>query len=278
MRRVPVPFVFERVAVAATGPTMALGVASRDALPLTVATLTASGGAGALRFEVGADVREAVAVSEAGVLMATSFLGSGERATVSIVARDATPVNAATVAVTLVYFDALSLDMAPAEEFVFSPNFMGPVLTLRAGGGFGEYAYSRVEGNSAFEVGTDGIVSVVAPLPTGGGGNRAVFAVTDEGRGVARFTLDLEVRAGVGRPEEALFVVGGMDGSGAVSDVWRSTDGRHWQRLAAAAFTAREGLQVAAVGGTLWMAGGGRFRGGCGMMFGGRRMGWIGRR
>ena len=247
-------FAYERAVIAATGPMEAVTVTS-GTLPLSVATITGSGGIGDLRFSLLADARGAAAVSEAGELRAVSFLGREERATVSIVARDATPINSATVAVTLVYFQALSLDMATEEAFVFSPGFSGAVISLQVVGGAGEYAYSRVEGDAAFVVGADGAVSVATPLVAVGSG-RAVFAVSDEGEGAARFTLNWEVRDGLGTPEEALFVVGGTDGSGTVSDVWRSADGVSWTRVAVSAFAAREGLQVAALGGTLWMAGG----------------------
>ena len=246
-------FAYERAAIAATGPMEAVTVTS-GTTPLAVATLMASGGIGYFRFSLLAGA-QGVAVLETGELRAVSFLGREERATVSIVARDATPINSATVAVTLVYFQGLSLDMATEEDFVFSPGFSGAVVSLQVVGGAGEYAYSRVEGDAAFVVGADGAVSVATPLVAVGSG-RAVFAVSDEGEGAARFTLNWEVRDGLGTPEEALFVVGGTDGSGTVSDVWRSADGVSWTRVAVSAFAAREGLQVAALGGTLWMAGG----------------------
>ena len=148
--------------------------------PVTVMTLTASGGAGGFRFEEAADARGVVSVAADGALVATAFVRGV--ATVSIRVTDAEPVNVATVAVTMTFVFSLSLSVG-AAEYVVSPGYTGAVHSLAASSGYGDFAYARVAGTTALTVGADGVVSLTMGLTTGALAT-AVFAIMDEIGGV----------------------------------------------------------------------------------------------
>ena len=154
-------FVYPLVPLTATGPAAMLSVSSVE-VPVPVATVATDGGVGGLRFEI-VDAQGVAAVDGDGVVVATSALEEGARATVSVVVMDWTPVNRATVAVTMVYYAPLSLAQ-DAAEYLVSPGFIGAVHSLAVRSGFGAYAFERVAGAAAFEVDAAGRVSVVRPL------------------------------------------------------------------------------------------------------------------
>ena len=256
VHQVPLPFVYE-VAEVAVGSVGVLTVFADGGLPLTVGTLTASGGSGGLRFEVVGDERGVATVGATdGVLVATAFLGSRERATVSVRVDDGTPVNAATVAVTLFFVAPLAFPRA-SVAYVVSPDFVGAVHSLVATGGVGEYAYSRVSGPSAMTVdAASGVVSLTAGLPVGD--LTAVFAVQDGVGNSARFTLNLEVAgSGAFADRDAMLVIGGYDGQFR-NDVWRSSDGENWVSVPVSGghFSGRAYHQAVSYGGSLWVVGG----------------------
>ena len=179
----PLPFVYEVAEIGAVAPDERLVVNSDDALPLTVATLAATGGGGALRFEVVGDDRGVAAVGRDGALVATAFLGSREWATVSVRVDDGTPVNdALTVAVTLFFVVPLAFPRV-SVGYVVSPDFVGVVHSLMAMGGVGDYRYERVAGDPVLTVDAEGVVSLTAALQAGGRA-MAVFVARDEIGGV----------------------------------------------------------------------------------------------
>ena len=250
-----VPFVYEVAAVSARGPDVTIWVSPRGGtLPVRVATITASGGSGARRFEV-ADAQTVAAVAADGVLMVTQFLKEGERATVTVVARDATPVNSASVTVTMVFVERLSLATG-AAAYVVSPGFTGAVHSLAVVAGFGTLSYARVEGDRALTV-RAGTLLVATPLAAGER-VRAVFEVRDAAGGDGRFTLSVQASGtGAYGSGEWLYLVGGLDRDGRrLGDVWRSMDGMAWEAVAARAFVGREGHEAVSYGGSLWVLGG----------------------
>ena len=215
-------------------------------------TLTASGGSGGLRFEVAGDERGVATVGrDDGVLVVTAFLGSRERATVSVRVDDGTPVNDAMVAVTLFFVAPLAFPRA-SVELVASPDFVGVVHSLAATGGVGDYRYEKVAGDAVLTVDAEGAVSLTAALPEGGRAT-AVFAVGDEIGGSVRLSLGVVSSEDYG---EAMYVVGGF-GSGYRNDVWRSVDGTNWtQVFSGGKFSGRNWHQAVSYGGSLWVIGG----------------------
>ena len=203
-------FAYRRAAISTTGPETTLHVTSADTLPLALVTLTATGGDGRLWFDL-ADAQGAAAVATNGVLVATRFLGEQAVATVTVVVRDATPINQVTVTATMIYYAPFSL-AAHSAEYAVSPHFTGLLHSVAVSGGFGGHSYERVAGNGSLTVRAGGLW-VTAPLVEAGLVT-AVFAVTDKIGGSLRFTLSVQVAKdgayGVG---EGLYVIGG--GSGA---------------------------------------------------------------
>ena len=255
----PVPSAYERVAVVATGPTDSLTVSLASATtPVTLATISASGGVGGLRFEV-EDAQGVAAVGDDGEFVVTNFLGSRERATVTVVARDSTPVNKAAVVITMAFVSPLGVARDSAE-FVVSPDYTVAVFTITATGGVGAHSFVRVEGPSTVTVEADtGVVSITGGL-TVGSDVVAVFAVRDEVGGSVRFTLSLEVVAEA-LGQGVIYMSGGSsggDGPGKFADVWRwSADGDNWELVnGAAPFGKRHNHQMVFHGGSLWVLGG----------------------
>ena len=253
-RRAQTPFIHEVTEI--VPGTVARQTVFKDAgTPLTLATLTATGGVGELQFRW-ADDRHAVArVSPEGVLTVVRMLGDGETATVSVEVADATPVNRATVLVTLVFVARPLSLAATAAEYELTPDYVGVVHRLAPTGGDGVYSFERVTGPTAVTVNGAGVVAVTTRLAEGT--TEAVLVVRDgEGRSL-RFTLDLRVATVA--PEdypERMYLIGGVDGD-AISDVWRSTDGEDWTLVTAStAFSARYGHRSAVFGGSLWVVGG----------------------
>ena len=135
----------------------------------------------------------------------------------------------------------------------------GVVHSLAVTGGFGSYAFERVAGASAVEVGaSSGVVSLVTALPAGSL-ETVVFAVRDEGGRSARFTLSLRVDdSGVFADYgDAMFLIGGNDGSSR-NDVWRSSDGENWVSVTVSGghFSGRDLHQAVSYRGSLWVIGG----------------------
>ena len=181
----------------------------RGALPRILTTLSATGGVDELRYDLVSDDRGVLRPDADGVLIATSFLGSGEFATVTVRVRDLTPVNSAMVAVTLFYVDVAPLSFVPdSAEYVVSPDFTGFVHSLTATDGFGDYTYEKVSGNSVLtlDAGT-GAISLVSTLPAGSA-ETAVFAAKDGIGGSARFSLILQADTATAG-EEAMYLIGG---------------------------------------------------------------------
>ena len=205
-----------------------------------------------MRFEVAADEHGVATVGrDDGVLMVTAFLGSRERATVSVRVDDGTPVNDAMVAVTLFFVAPLAFPRA-SVELVASPDFVGVVHSLAATGGVGDYRYEKVAGDAALTVDAEGVVSLTAALQEGGWAT-AVFAVRDEIGGSVRLSLGVVSSGDYG---EAMYVVGGF-GSGYRNDVWRSVDGTNWtQVFSGGKFSGRNGHQAVSYRGSLWVIGG----------------------
>ena len=254
VHRVPLPFVFEEAEIVVSRP----AVRTVAVTPVTLLTLRATGGVGALRFAMaGDDAGVATVGADSGAVVVTSLLAGG-RATVSILVTDATPVNRMTVAVTMAFVGSLGF-VTDSARLVVSPDFAGALYTLTATGGVGDYRYSRVAGPAAVTVDVaSGVVSVTAGLASGE--RVAVFAVTDEGEGVARFTLGLQVDgsgAFASGYRDVMFVVGGY-GPAYENDVWRSADGETWVAVSVVGdvFSGRQNHQVVAHGGSLWVIGG----------------------
>ena len=102
--------------------------------PVTLLTLRATGGVGALRFAMaGDDAGVATVGADSGAVVVTSLLAGG-RATVSILVTDATPVNRMTVAVTMAFVGSLGF-VTDSARLVVSPDFAGALYTLTATGG-----------------------------------------------------------------------------------------------------------------------------------------------
>ena len=265
VHRAPRSFVYETTQVMAGLEARAVGVrqvavGGGEMAPVTVATVTATGGRGKMRFEVAGDEAGVATVgATSGVLVVTGFLGSRETATVSVRVRDSTPVNYAMVAVTMVYVFPVSLASA---GYVFSPGYVGAVHSLVASGGLGSYSYERVAGPAAVSVDArTGIVSVVSALPAGSR-ETAVFEVRDEIGGSARSTLSLSITDSSGDyAMEMMFLVGGRDSDvlrNSESDVvWYSVDGADWVVAPVSRpLGPLSGHQVVSYRGSLWLVGG----------------------
>ena len=254
-RRQQTPFIHEVTEI--VPGTVARQTVFKDAgTPLTLATLTATGGVGELQFRW-ADDRHAVArVSPEGVLTVVRMLGDGETATVSVEVADATPVNRATVEVTLVFVARPLSLAATAAEYELTPDYVGVVHRLSPTGGDGVYSFERTTGPTAVAANGAGVVAVESTLAAGA--TAAVFVVRDgEGRSL-QFTLNLRILATVALEDypERMYLIGGVDGS-AMNDVWRSTDGEDWTLVTASTgFSARYGHRSAVFGGRLWVVGG----------------------
>ena len=136
-------------------------------LPRVLMTLSATGGVGELRYDLVSDDRGVLRPDADGVLVATSFLGSGEFATVTVRVRDLTPVNSTMVAVTLFYVAPLSL-MSPAAQ-VAPVGGTAPLtlLTLTATGGFGALRFELAGDSEVARVGADGVLVVTNFLADG---------------------------------------------------------------------------------------------------------------
>ena len=140
-----VPFVYEVAEeVVATGPTAVVTVAARRMAPVTLATLSATGGEGALQFAVAADALGGMSVgATSGVLVATLLPAFGSFATVTIRVGDGTPVNvSAMVAVTMFYELATVSATGPTAVVTVAARRTAPVTlaTLTATGGGGDAA------------------------------------------------------------------------------------------------------------------------------------------
>ena len=222
-------------------------------VPMTLVTLAATGGVGALRFELAGDEAGVATVGTDGALVVTNFLADGVTATITARVRDSALINNwSEVAVTLAFDFPLSF-VSSATEFVVSPDYTGVLHTLMAAEGVGDYAYSRVAGTSAVTVdAASGVVSVTAGLPAGR--LTVVFAVTDEGGGLARFTMSLRVddsRAFATEYRDGdMFLVGGRR-------VWRSADGVNWANVFSWQRSSWRGHQAVSYGGSMWLVGGG---------------------
>ena len=255
VHRASLSFVYEAAEIVATVSMVRVSLTGATA-PVTLLTIEATGGSGGLRFAMASDVASVASVAVDGVFVATNLLAGGTRATVSVLVTDATPVNRTTVAVTMVFVEALTI--APgAARFVVSPDFTGAVFTLTATGGIGGYVYERAEGDVRVTVDrVSGVVSLTTALAAGD--VTAVFVARDEEGDVARFTMGLRVEraAGLvaGDGDVEMFVVGGDSGG---NDVWRSRDGRRWVSAAVGGrFSGRADHQAVSYGGSLWVLGG----------------------
>ena len=231
--------------------------------PLDLTRLRATGGVGQrLWYGLVADDRGVASVGrDDGVLKVKTFLGSRERATVSVRVRDSTPVNSATVVVTMVYVFPVSLSSA-VTGYVFSPGYTGGVHSLVASGGLGSYSYERVSGPAAVSVDArTGVVSLVSALPAGSR-EVAVFEVRDEIGGSARSTLSLSITdSSEDYSMEMMFLVGGRDSDvlrNSESDVvWYSVDGADWVVAPVSRpLGPLSGHQVVSYRGSLWLVGG----------------------
>ena len=122
---------------------------------------------GELRYDLVSDDRGVLRPDADGVLVATSFLGSGEFATVTLRVRDLTPVNSTMVAVTLFYAAPLSL-MSPAAQ-VAPVGGTAPLtlLTLTATGGFGALRFELAGDSEVVRVAADGVLVVTNFLADG---------------------------------------------------------------------------------------------------------------
>ena len=249
----PRAFAHQVAPIAATGPTAVRTVFVDATAPATVATVRASGGDAPLWFEL-ADDHGAFVVGDDGAVVATSFLGSGTTVTLTVLVGDETPFNRATVAMTLFHFLPLGV-MPTVAEFVVAAGYTGLVQALSVTGGGGSYRFSRESGSAALAVDAAGLVSVVTGLPAGRT-ETAVFAVRDGEGVVVRFSLTVRTAAAGAYQQEAMYLIGGTDGS-VRNDIWRSTDGVNWTRIVAnAGFSGREDHEAVVFGGKLWVMGG----------------------
>ena len=249
----PAPFKYEVTPISVATPTMAVRVLT-SLTPVTVMTLTASGGAGSgFWFEEAADAKGVVSVAADGALVATAVVDW--LATVSIRVGDAQPVNQVTVAVTMTFVFPPLL-ASSAAEYVVSPWYTGFVHSLTATRGDGAFTYSWVAGTAALAV--DARSGAISLTTAAGTGTRmtAVFAVTDEIGGSVRFTLSVRVlEAGVYGGGELLYLIGGDAGGG---EVWRTHDGERWAQVSvySPSFSPRSEHQALSFDGSLWVIGG----------------------
>ena len=246
-------FVYEvaDISVAAVGPFL---VSTGVTLPVSLATLTVSGGAGAARFGL-IDSHGVLRLGDDGVLVATAVIEGGGYATATMMVQDSTPVNRTPVAVTVGFVAPFSL-LQDSVEYVVSPDFVGTVHLLTAVGGLGGYSYARAQGSRALTVGATGALAVTRPLATGRQ-VMAVFAVTDEADGEVRFTLIVRRALASGAyGNGGMYLVGGDDGSATLGDVWRSENGTDWRVFSSGAFAGRKGHQVVSYRSSLWVVGG----------------------
>ena len=141
-----------------------------------------------------------------------------------------------------------------------SPYYVGAVVTMTGLRGYGDYSYSLAEGGGRWTVGTEtGVVSLVQPLGTVASG-RGVFVVTDDAGQQARFVLNMQVatREAYGS-RERLYLVGGTakDGQLTYGDVWRSADGKDWERVRLTTYYGqRWGHRMVSHEGNLWVVAG----------------------
>ena len=141
---VAVTMFYELATVSATGPTAVVTVAARRTAPVTLATLTATGGVATLQFAVAADALGGMSVgATSGVLVATLLPAFGRFVTATIRVGDGVQVNAsATVAVTMFYALATVRATGPTGVVTVLAESVAPVTlaTLSATGGVGDAA------------------------------------------------------------------------------------------------------------------------------------------
>ena len=131
----PDPFADRVASISVTAPKKVVTVRVPASLtpPVSVATLTVTGGDGEVWFELLTDTRGLLSVAADGALVATA-LADGV-VTASIRVGDATRLNRATVAVTVDFVFSLTLAKHSAR-FVVSPGYSG-FLAFVGGGGPG---------------------------------------------------------------------------------------------------------------------------------------------
>ena len=171
----------------------------------------------------------------------------------SIVVTDGTDFNRLSVPFTMSFRVTSTLVPAMAGTYEVSPDYTGVVMTLSVSGGSGSRTYRRVSGPSALMVNNSGEVSLATALATEGSSEMAVFEVQD-GRGDSgRFTLSLRVAV-----VEAMYLIGGHSGTpnSHSNQVWRSTNGADWTRIASGPFSGRASHQAVSHDGSLWVIGG----------------------
>ena len=251
----PSRFVYEVSDIVASGPAGVVTATIGASLPVTVAMITATGAGTRVQFEL-VDAADTFRVGADGALVVTAFREAQERATVTVTVRvrDATPGSSVETTVSVFLFRALAFSQA-TTELVVSPGHTGVAVSLRAVGGLGDYAFSRVGGDMRLSVdAASGVVSLPAGLAAGQEA-RAVFAVRDEAGNRARIVL--KVRAATAAEGEMLYIIGGFDNrGGGMNDIWRSADGANWVRLANAGFSGRWDHEAVVFGGSLWVIGG----------------------
>ena len=112
-------------------------------VPMTLLTLEATGGVGALRFDLVGDDAKVARVGADGALVVTNFLADETWATITARVRDSAPINNwSEVAVTLAFSFPLSF-VSSATEFVVSPDYVGVVHSLAVTGGVGSYVFGK---------------------------------------------------------------------------------------------------------------------------------------
>ena len=84
----PSQFVYERAEIVAESVSLLVATIDEAVLPLTMATVRASGGVGGLRYRLAADSHGVAAVRDDGALVATAFVSGGGRATVTVAITD----------------------------------------------------------------------------------------------------------------------------------------------------------------------------------------------
>ena len=109
VHRASLSFVYEAAEIVATVSMVRVSLTGATRPPVTLLTIEATGGSGGLRFAMASDVASVASVAVDGVFVATNLLAGGTRATVSVLVTDATPVNRTTVAVTMVFVEALTI-------------------------------------------------------------------------------------------------------------------------------------------------------------------------
>ena len=133
---VAVTMFYALATVRATGPTGVVTVLAESVAPVTLATLSATGGLATLQFAVAADALGGVSVgATSGVLVATLLPAFGSFATATIRVGDGVQVNASTtVAVTV--FRRPPVEIRPSSvSYLISPDYSGAVHTMTATGG-----------------------------------------------------------------------------------------------------------------------------------------------